>query len=74
MYLNTNYSSKASEGAFKGNVYRNDYLFNKETGRIYGHDTHSLHGDKPHINIKEGRNKFTIIIDKLAEKIKYGKK
>ena len=67
--------TKASESTFKGtNVYRTDYLFNKETGRIYGHGPTSLHGDNPHINIKEGKNKFTIIIDKIKEGLKSGKK
>jgi len=59
---------KAEEGIIK---YKKEYLFNKETGNIYNHDQTGVHAFNPHINIKDGKKKVTIVIDKT---IKWGNK
>lgn len=64
-------TTKASESLFKGrDVYKTDYLFDPKTGRIYGHSSKSPHSTVPHINVKSGGNKYTIIVEKIKNLFK----
>lgn len=49
------------------NTYHTDYLMDYNTNKIFGHE-YSIHGNQPHINIKDmDKQKYTIIIDNLVK-------
>lgn len=45
----------------KGGAYHKDFLRDKETKKLYGHNENNPHGKYPHINIKRRDKKVVII-------------
>jgi len=45
-------------------TYRNEFEIDPNTGLIKGHGPNNPHGSLQHINIQQGKNKYTILINK----------